>query len=95
MQIDIHFKVIKIKIINLIVTGEASYFVLNCRQGFLIYCIEFQYFLCVLYCIVRIASLGFVLLGSLFVFVRCLHVGRSYESLFIEQETLYRRGDST
>jgi len=39
------------------VTGIASYFVLNCRQGFLIDCIEFQYFLCAVlyssYCFVR------------------------------------------
>jgi len=66
------------------VTGIVSYFVLNCRQGFLIDCIEFQYFLCVLYCIVRTASLGFVSLGCLCVFVRCLRVGRSDEPLFIE-----------
>lgn len=65
-------------------TGIVSYFVLNCRQGFLIDCIELQYFLCVLYCTVRIASLGFVLLGCLCVFVRCLRVGRSDESLFNE-----------
>jgi len=83
-QIDKHFKVINIKIINRIVTGIASYFALNCRQGFLIDCIEFEYFLCVLYNIVRIASLGFVFLGCLCVFVRCLRVGRSDESLFIE-----------
>jgi hypothetical protein len=83
-QIDKYFKVIKIKIINRIVNGIASYFVLNCRQGFLIDCIEFQCFLCALYCIVRIASLGFVFLGCLCIFVRCLRVGRTDESLFIE-----------
>jgi len=33
-QIDTHFKVIKIKTINRIVTEIASYFVLNCCQGF-------------------------------------------------------------
>lgn len=64
-------------------TGIASYFVLN-GQGFLIDCIEFQYFLCTLCCIVRIASLGFVFLGCLCVFVRCLLVRRSDESVFIE-----------
>jgi hypothetical protein len=80
-QIDTHFKVIRIKTINRIVTEITSYFVLNCRQGFLIGCIEFQYFLCMLYCIVRIASLGFVFLGCLCVFVRCLHVGRSDDCL--------------
>jgi hypothetical protein len=83
MQIDKHSKVISIRIINRIVTGIASYFVLNC-QGFLIDCIEFQYFLCVLYCIVHIVSLGFVFLGCLCVLVRCLLVRRSDESQFIE-----------
>jgi hypothetical protein len=62
------FKVIKIKIINYIVTGISSYFVLIRRQGISIDCIEFQYFFS---CVSAIVSssyffVSFVLLGCLY-----------------------------